>query len=337
MMLQDDVYGSEFIDHPLLLDLLESDAVRRLAEVSQAGASSLIRKGRSVTRLEHSIGVLILTRRLGGSILEQAAALLHDVSHTAFSHTIDHVFGDRKQQFHDEILDSVVAASDLPKTLRRHQLSWPKVFSPKNIRRVDAPAPLLCADRIDYTLRDLLRFGHISKNSVDEFLNSIEFTQDQIVCNSIDQAAAFAEWYRFLVEHLFMNPLELYAHDEFSRILAQGIRLGVIDETDLLSTDAVVLDKLMAQAELRARLDQMLETTHVVVGDLPGSRRVYSKARIVDPPVLWNGEIRSLSQLKPGFSKIWGSIELVGMEGLLVVKQPANAIMEDGTRQRSFQ
>jgi HD superfamily phosphohydrolase len=34
---------------------------------------------------------MLLVRRLGASLEEQIAALLHDVSHTAFSHVIDSV------------------------------------------------------------------------------------------------------------------------------------------------------------------------------------------------------------------------------------------------------
>jgi len=50
------------------------------------------------TRFDHSVGVMLLIRKLGAGsspasalLKEQVAALLHDVSHTAFSHVIDYV------------------------------------------------------------------------------------------------------------------------------------------------------------------------------------------------------------------------------------------------------
>ena len=51
-----------------------------------------------ITRYEHSVGVMLLARRVGGGLREQVAALLHDVSHTAFSHVIDHVFHDQARR-----------------------------------------------------------------------------------------------------------------------------------------------------------------------------------------------------------------------------------------------
>ena len=38
---------------------------------------------------EHSLGVYLLLRRLGADRREQVAGLLHDISHTAFSHAVD--------------------------------------------------------------------------------------------------------------------------------------------------------------------------------------------------------------------------------------------------------
>ncbi len=41
---------------------------------------------------------MMLVNRLGGSLEEQIAALLHDVSHTAFSHVIDYVLEQKRRK-----------------------------------------------------------------------------------------------------------------------------------------------------------------------------------------------------------------------------------------------
>ncbi len=320
MRISDEIYGELDVQEDLLLDLLTSEAVGRLRGVSQAGASSFVRKGRSITRYEHSVGVMILTRWLGGSTQEQAAGLLQDISHTAFSHTIDYVFGNRKEQFHETIMDTVVMASDLPSVLARHDLNWERLFSPGNLMRVDARAPMLCADRIDYTLRDLTRFGHINQDSAKAFASSLQFIDGVVACGNVMQAARFANWYCHLVENLFMNPLELYVHDEFAMIIRDGMRHGVIHEADLLTTDAAVLVKIKADTELDRRLSEMMNTKEVVEGIGGKCRRVFSKARTIDPPVVVDGTIRPLSQLRPDLMPKWEKILSVSRDGMYVRK-----------------
>ncbi|MGL5642811.1 MAG: HD domain-containing protein, partial [Paraclostridium sp.] len=86
----DYIYG-EFELEDVLIELINCDAVQRLKYIHQVGATYLIKEELNVNRLEHSIGVMLLIRMLGGSLKEQIAGLLHDISHTAFSHVIDFV------------------------------------------------------------------------------------------------------------------------------------------------------------------------------------------------------------------------------------------------------
>src|SRR5579872_5841205 len=89
-VVHDDVYGTYNIHEPVLIDLLQSSAVTRLKGIHQGGSAYLVMKRRDNTRFEHSVGVMSLIRCLGGSLHEQIAGLLHDVSHTAFSHVVDY-------------------------------------------------------------------------------------------------------------------------------------------------------------------------------------------------------------------------------------------------------
>ncbi|HKR59724.1 MAG TPA: HD domain-containing protein [Pyrinomonadaceae bacterium] len=318
MIITDDVYGSYIVDEPLLLDLIGSEAIQRLREISQAGASSLVRAGRSVTRYEHSIGVMLLTRTLGGEIVEQAAGLLHDVSHTAFSHTIDYVFRDCKEKFHETIFAEVLEESDIPRTLAEHNLNWRQLFEPTNLKIVDAQAPLLCADRVDYTLRDLVRFGYITAMDAQAFVANLSVNQNAITCGNAELAERFVRWYAYLVENLFMHPVELYVHDEFAKLIRDALMQHVLTTDDLLKVDSAVLEKLDSQLWSRERLATLRQTTNIAIGDGPGARRVFSKARIVDPLISSDGMVVPLSQIRPELKVIWGNILKVSTEGCMV-------------------
>ncbi|MBT2713840.1 HD domain-containing protein [Pseudomonas sp. ISL-88] len=85
MKIIDNIYDDYLIDD-ILEELIFSNPVQRLKGVYQGGASYFVNEKWNVTRYKHSIGVMLLIKKLGGSLEKQIAGLLHDVSHTAFSH-----------------------------------------------------------------------------------------------------------------------------------------------------------------------------------------------------------------------------------------------------------
>src|SRR5580658_5391659 len=75
------IYGSATITEPILIELLQSQAINRLQHINQYGIMKFVTK-EEYTRYEHSVGVLYLLRHFGASLEEQVMGLLHDVSHT---------------------------------------------------------------------------------------------------------------------------------------------------------------------------------------------------------------------------------------------------------------
>src|SRR5512136_89386 len=125
MQYDDPLYGTVAIHEPVLIELTQTAAMQRLHGILQHGITGLIGVTRPTTRLEHSLGVMLLVRRLGAPLEEQIAALLHDVSHTAFSHVIDYVFGDHdSQSYHEDKKAEYMAGTDLPAVLARHGYDW---------------------------------------------------------------------------------------------------------------------------------------------------------------------------------------------------------------------
>ena len=78
---------------PLERALLDSWPVRRLGMVAHAGAAALTTT-QTYSRLEHSLGVLALVAHFAPQdALARATALLHDVGHLPFSHTLEGIDG----------------------------------------------------------------------------------------------------------------------------------------------------------------------------------------------------------------------------------------------------
>ncbi|RZK97798.1 MAG: HD domain-containing protein, partial [Hymenobacter sp.] len=139
------------------------------------------------TRLEHSTEVMLLLRRLGASELEQVAGLLHDVSHTAFSHVVDYVLGNAAEDYHEQILEQVVATSGLVPVLHCYGYHVTDVLS-ATFPLLEQPLPRLCADRLDYTLRDLLYAGMLTPSKIQYFLATLTVTGGRIAVTSVAAA-----------------------------------------------------------------------------------------------------------------------------------------------------
>ena len=101
----DDLHGSVALEQPEW-DLVNTRWFQRLRRIHQLGLASMVFPGAEQTRFAHSVGVFHLASRLGPRLREEdhiseqdekelrAAALLHDIGHFPFSHTIESVYED---------------------------------------------------------------------------------------------------------------------------------------------------------------------------------------------------------------------------------------------------
>ena len=90
---RDPLLRVEVVLSDLERDLLGTWWVRRLGYVAHAGAFALC-TAQSYSRLEHSLGLVALVAHLSpDDRLARVAALVHDVGHTPFSHTLEGIAG----------------------------------------------------------------------------------------------------------------------------------------------------------------------------------------------------------------------------------------------------
>lgn len=306
MYFQDPVYGAVTVEEPVLLAVITSPAMQRLRGVLQHGITGLIGVTRPVSRFEHSLGTMFLVRALGAPLEEQLAALLHDVSHTAFSHVIDYVFHDHDNQgYHDEVKMDYVAGTDLPDLLARYGYAWEPLLQEADYPLLEQPAPRLCGDRLDYFLRDSLDLGLATSGEVRSALSHLCIRQGRIVTGSVESARWLADTYMAADDASWANFREVGLYELAARAIRRGLALGVISEDDFWLTDVVVWEKLANVAD--ARLQQLLAlvspATRFVRDEKNASFRVSTKVRTIDPDVLLpDGQLRTLSEIDPRFA-----------------------------------
>ncbi|MBN1936653.1 MAG: HD domain-containing protein [Anaerolineae bacterium] len=301
----DPVYGPFEIVEPVLLDLMQSQAMRRLQGVLQHGISGLVGVTEPITRYEHSLGAMLLVRRLGGSLKEQVAALIHDVSHTAFSHVIDYVV-DRHddQSYHDAIKADFIAHSDLPETLARHGLDWHDFLHEEDFRLLEQPAPALCADRLDYFFRDAVPLGLATVSGVQNALDHLMVWDGRIIVDDLAAARWIADTFIAADDASWANLGEVGLYELTAQAIKAGLRAGTIDESDFMGTDAELWGKLAASSavEVRRLVPLISAATQFVWDEANPTWWVSTKIRTVDPDVRVNGAVELLSAIDPVFA-----------------------------------
>lgn len=224
-------------------DLLNTEALRRMDGIHHSGAIFLVNPDLSHSRLEHCIGVMLLVKMLGGSELEQIAGLLHDVSHTAFSHVGDYVFENIEEDYHELVFADVLLASEIPAVLLKHGYHIDQVLKGK-FDVLEQPLPNLCADRLDYTLRDAIHGGLITRYSARQFLQNIAIHNGQIVVTDEAWAQWINETFSRLNDEVFNFPLYVYANYELTVIIRDLLKSGFLKESDLFKDDTFLLNKI---------------------------------------------------------------------------------------------
>jgi uncharacterized protein len=300
VLYHDSVYGRETITEPVLLAVMESAAMRRLKGVLQHGITGLIGLTSAVTRFEHCVGTMLLTRRLRASLPEQIAALLHDVSHTAFSHVIDYVVeGHDSQSYHDEVKVDYMAATDLPAILANHGYDWRDFVDETAYSLLEQPAPRLCADRLDYFLRDGQGMGLASATEIQRLLDHLTVVDGRIAVT--DQAAGrwLADTYLRADQASWANFREVGLYELTAQAIRRALTVNAISEDDFFLTDAGLWHKLhtASDQELHNWLQLVKLETQFVWDDETPTFRVSTKLRTLDPDIVVDGRLYPLSHL----------------------------------------
>lgn len=300
----DTLYGSSEITQPVLVALCRSEAMQRLHGVLQHGISGVIGLTPPITRFEHSVGTCLLVRRLGATLPEQIAALLHDVSHTAFSHVIDYVFhGHDSQSYHEDVKEAYVHQTDIPQLLARYGYDWREFMHEEPYTLLEQPAPRLCADRLDYFLRDSIGLGLARQGDIDETLQHLATHHGRIVTDSLAIARWLAYTYIEADKRSWANFREVALYELTARAIRRALEIRVISNEDFWKTDVELWRMLHSSTDrvVQGYLELVSTETQFAWDAENPAFWVSTKLRSIDPEVLVGQEAVPLSTIDPEF------------------------------------
>ena len=113
--INDPVHGGIRVDG-VFLDILNRHEMQRLRGVKQLGAANLVFPGANHTRFEHCLGTYYLAGKMAEALslskedsdAVRAAALMHDICHAPFSHTLEGIMEEASGQDHMELAGNLI-------------------------------------------------------------------------------------------------------------------------------------------------------------------------------------------------------------------------------------
>jgi uncharacterized protein len=315
MNYKDRVYGEVEITEPVIFELINCQALQRLKEIDQAGYRPLWVKPNVETgeydhsRFAHSIGVYLLLRKYNVSLEEQIAGLIHDVSHSAFSHCIDYILdaGSEKEHNHqDNMFDEFVRKSEIPEIFKKHNINLDYVLNDSNFPLKENNLPDLCADRIDYSLREAVIWKETSDS--EYFLKNLTAEKDKWIFKDFESAKKYAELFLKLNTDYFAGLSSAIMFCAVGDCLRYALSKGYISESDLYKTDKIVIEKVKSHINTDSKLSLLWERMNNKISAINNSgdydRKIFCKSRVVDPLCFDDGEIKRVSEIEPSWADI---------------------------------
>lgn len=318
MTITDNIYGNFDIKSQCIIELINSKPMQRLKGIAQFGVPDIYNVKKGFSRYDHSIGVMLILNRLDASEEEQIAGLLHDVSHTAFSHVIDWVIGEGGlESYQDEQHESFVAKTEVPDILTKFGFSVDRITDYHHFGLLEKDLPDLCADRIDYSLKEM-------PNEVAvECVSKLIVADNQIVFSDIKSAQLFADnFLKLQSEH--WGGFESTAR---YRILADTLRLAlkldVIKMSDFWKDDAYILKKLSRTGNKNIKKTLELLKNGDLANLKKSNIKIQKKFRFVDPLFLRNGKLLRLSENDDDFASKLKNEQEVNEKGFFLPIVPS--------------
>jgi hypothetical protein len=306
MKIDDPVYGEQIITDPLAISIINTKEMQRLKGINQYGVWKYFMPGMNTTRFDHSLGVYLLLIKLGAGREEQIAGLIHDTGHTALSHVCDYATGRAEEQdLNDNMQESIIMKSDIKLILEKEGIKVKSILDHKRFALLEKDLPDLCADRLDYVLRDTLSLGMIKKQHIPRFIASLnidhEVDASTIFFDDIEIAREITSRFMEINETSYSGPMQNAIYTIAGQALKIAVDKKIIREEEFMDTDDNLMEKLRRSGdhEILKRINMLNPSLKIKEDPEDYDFFMRGKCRYIDPFVLSEGKLRKLSEIDP--------------------------------------
>ncbi|MBQ6431413.1 MAG: hypothetical protein IJJ99_06030 [Oscillospiraceae bacterium] len=257
------------------------------------------------SRYDHSLGVGLIVWHFTQSPVQALAGLFHDVATPAFSHVVDFLRGDHltQESTEDGTTELIDGSPEIRGVLRSLGLKTADVCDYHRYPVADNDAPRLSADRLEYTLGNLVQFGFSDLQTMqtlydDLFVGKNEDGAPELTFRTASKALAFAEG-ALCCSKVYVSDEDRYAMQMLAELLGDAIRKGILTERDLYTTEPEVLTRLKADEEFAHRWEVYCGYREILTAERPGEdgdwRVIPAKKRRIDPLIMHAGRASACS------------------------------------------
>lgn len=262
------------------------------------------------SRYDHSLGVGLITWHFSNDKAQALAGLLHDVATPTFAHVIDFLKGDHltQESTEDGTMQIIEQDREIQQILLKYGLTTYDVCDYHRYPIADNDSPQLSADRLEYTLGNLVNYGFRNVTEVRDFYNDLitgnnEFGQTEIMFQTPEVALDFSEG-ALQCSNIYVADEDRFAMQALADLLKEAVHDNVITEQDFYLTEKALIQKLTDDSKYSEKWTEYCSYSKMYTTDRPCDDRrwikVFAKKRYIDPFISGYGRV---SQIYREFSE----------------------------------
>lgn len=295
---------------PFVAEAMEAPEMRRLQRVGMNCGCEYTsfplfqRIHEPYSRFDHSVGVALLVWRFTGDVRQTLAGLFHDIATPCFAHVVDFMLGDSMTQetTEDGTRAMIERSADIQGVLRKQGLSTDDVADYHKYPVADNDSPCLSADRLEYTLGNLVNYRLITRDRAKWMLDALsvlqdENGQDELGFVSLEAAVTFAGGAMDMGRIYVCEP-DRFSMQTLAEMLARARDAGVITMEDLWRDEPYVIEKLCMDGRFADEWHRYRQYREIKHGK--GGIVVHAKKRYVDPLLRGQGRVSRLDSAFKG-------------------------------------
>jgi uncharacterized protein len=321
------IFGEIIIKDKVIADLIESPVMQRLHHIDQSGTPHYFTQHiPSFTRYDHSIGVYALLHKVGAPLNEQIAGLLHDASHSVFSHTGDWVVGNGApiESSQDDRHNWYLNQMKVDETIHPYNISLQQILHKGNgYNALEQDLPDMCADRIEYNLHTALIFGLLSKEEVKKIANDVRFENGKWFFTDVKLAKKFAQLSIYFTQYFWGSPFNQTINHWSGQMMKRAFEVGAVHQDEFhFGTDQEVVAKLKASDDpvIKDLLNkcQNFQDHYEVVDSGPHDMDTKPKFRGIDPLVKVKGKLVRLTSIDDDYNREYNRVKSFVKTGIKI-------------------